>query len=59
VSLNVTFGKHPIVGWGGNCSCVLIPTARVNFIDEFGENTRSFIWFHFLQRRYKLIDDLL
>jgi len=57
--LNVPFGKHPLVGGGGYCSCVLGPTARVNFIDDLGENARPFIWFHFLQRHYKLIDDLL
>ena len=48
-----------IGGWGGYCSCILGPTARVNFIDDLGENTRPFIWFHLLQRHYKLIDNLL
>ena len=58
--LNVPFGKHPLVGGGGYCSCVLLgPTAHVDFIDDLGENTCPFIWFHLLQRRYKLIDDLL
>jgi hypothetical protein len=56
--LNVPFGKHPLVVGGGNCLCVMGSTALVNFIDDRGENTRSFIWFHLLQRRYKLIYDL-
>jgi len=57
--LNVPFGKHPLVGGVGNCLCVMVPTARVNFIDDHGENTCPFIWFHLVQRHYKLIDDLL
>ncbi len=57
--LNVPVGKHPLVGGGGNCSCVMVPTFRVNFIDDVGENTLPFIRFHLLQRCYELINDLL
>jgi len=57
--LNVPFGKHPLVGGGGNCSCIMVPTARVNFIYDLGENTCPFIWFHLVQHCYKLIDDFL
>ena len=57
--LNVPFGKHPLVGEVDNCSCVMVSTARVNFIYDLGENTHPFIWFHILQRCYKLVDDLL
>ena len=57
--LYVSFGKHPLVGRGGYCSFVMVPTARVKFIYDVGENTVPFIWFHLVQRRYKLIDDLL
>ena len=59
VMLNIPVGKHPLVGGGGNCSCVMVPTARVNFRYDVGENTRPFRWVHLLQRHYKLIDDLL
>jgi hypothetical protein len=48
-----------IGGRVGNCSYVMVPTARVNLIYDLGENTRPFIWFHLVQCRYKLIDDLL
>jgi hypothetical protein len=57
--LNVPFGKHTLVGGGGNRLCIMVPTARVHFVHDLGENTRPCIWAHLLQRRYKLIDDLL
>ncbi len=44
---------------GRGQSCVMVPTARANFIYDLGENMRPCIWFHLLQRCYKLIDDLL
>ncbi len=57
--LNVPFGKHPLVGGGGNPSCIMVSTARVHFIHDLGENTRPFIWFHLLYHRYKFINNLL
>ena len=57
--LNVPSGKHPLVGGGGDRPCVPVPIARFHLIHDLSENICSFIWFHLLYRRYKLIDHLL
>ena len=59
MSLDVTVGKHPMVDRRDDRPCVRITDVMVELIDKFGENTCSFVGGHLLQRRYKLIDNLV